>query len=114
MACARAASAREMHHARGNGDAACREHRLGALLVHGKRGGEHAGMGVANSERLEHALDAAVLAVAPVQSVEADIGLELGEPGSHVAADIEPGHAVAFALERSGASSARAERHFAL
>ena len=39
-------------------------------LVHGERRGEHAGMGVGHGQHFEHALDAAVLAVAAVQGVE--------------------------------------------
>ncbi len=65
-------------------------------------------------KRLEQALDAAILAIAAVQGVEADIGPELGKPGGDIAADIEPAHAVALAFERSGAGGAGAERDLAL
>ena len=62
---------------------------LGALLVHGERGREHARMRVGNAEHLEDALHAAVLAELAVQRVEAGIGLQLGEPRGDVAADID-------------------------
>ena len=71
-------------------------------------------MGVGDAERLKHALDAAILAEAAMQRIEADIGAKLGEPGRHVAADIEAGRAVALRFERCGAGLAGAERHFAL
>ena len=47
-------------------------------LVHGDRRGEHAGMGVGHGQDLEHALDAAVLAVLAVQRVEHDVGPAAG------------------------------------
>src|SRR5512136_1433443 len=69
-------------------------------------------MSIGNAERLEYALDAAILAEAAMQRVEAHVGAELGEPGRHVAGDVEAGRAVALCLERRGAGLARAQRHF--
>ena len=43
-------------------------------LVHGDRRGQHAGMRVGHRQDLEHALDAAILAVLAVQGVEHDVG----------------------------------------
>ncbi len=101
------------HAAFGHGDAGGGEHGLGPLLMHGKRRGEHAGMGVRDGKRLQHALDAAILAIAAVQSVEADIGPEFGKPRGDIAADIEPAHAIALAFECRGAGGAGAERDLA-
>ena len=53
-------------------------------------------MGIGDAKRLQQALDAAVLAVAAMQGVEADIGPELGEARGDVAADIDAGDAVAL------------------
>ena len=69
-------------------------------------------MGVGDAERLQHALDAAILAEAAMQRVEADVGAKLGELGRHVAPDIEAAHAVALRFERLGAGLAGAERDF--
>ena len=114
MAWARAASAREITRLSATGTPAAASTGLGALLVHGERGGEHAGMGIGDAHGLEQALDAAILAVAAVQGVEADIGPELGEPRGHIAADIEAAHAVALRFERVGAGRAGAERDLPL
>ena len=69
-------------------------------------------MGVGDADRLEHALDAAVLAEAAMQRVEAHVGAKRGELGRHVAPDIEAGHAVALRFERLGAGLAGTERDF--
>jgi hypothetical protein len=54
-------------------------------------------------EILEHALDGAIFAKRPVQRVEADIGLQLGQHRSHIGTDIDPGDLVPGALKRIGA-----------
>ncbi len=54
---------------------ACGEHALGDRLVHRQGRGQHAGMGVGNAHDVEQALDAAVLAEAPMQRVEHHRGL---------------------------------------
>ena len=66
-------------------------------------------------EQLQQALDAAVLAPAAVQRVEADVGLRsaaqlLGE----IAAGVDARHLVAGALERLGAGLAGVEADLAL
>ncbi len=94
----------------GDGHARSGEHGLGAFLVHGKRRGEHARMGVRDAHGLEHALDAAVFAKAAVKCVEADIGLELGETRRNVVADIEEAHAIALRFESVATGLAGAER----
>ena len=70
------------------------EHRLGGDLVHGQRGGAHAGMGVGDGEPVEHALDRAVLAEAAVQRVEHGVGArgEGGDDGGDVLADLDRRH----------------------
>ena len=49
------------------------EHLLGLELVHGQRAREHAAAGVRDAQQLEQALDAAVLAAAPVEREEDDV-----------------------------------------
>ena len=71
-------------------------------------------MGVGDAHGLEHALDAAVLAIAPMKCVEADIGRNLGKARRNVVADIETAHAIALRFERVGAGLAGAERNLAL
>ena len=44
---------------------------------------------VGDAEQLQHALHAAVLAPAAVQGVEADLGLQLGEPLGEIAAGVD-------------------------
>ena len=60
-------------------------------------------MGVGDFEIFQDALDRAVLAERPVQRVEGDVGLELGQDGGDVAADIDPRDAIAFRFQRIGA-----------
>src|SRR6478672_4628877 len=69
-------------------------------------------MGVGDAERLQYALNGAVLAEAAMQRVEADVGAKLGELGRHVAPDIEAGHVEALRFERLGAGLAGTERDF--
>ena len=97
-----------------HGDAGGAHHLLGALLVHGERRGQHAGVRVGDAQQLEQALHAAVLAPAPVQGVEADLGLHLGELLGEIAAGIDARHLVAGAFQRLGAGLARVEAHLAL
>ena len=61
------------------------EHGLGDVLLHGERGGQHAGMAVGNAEDFQQALQRAVLAGAAVQHVERDIGLERAQARRHLA-----------------------------
>ena len=84
---------------------------LGLLLVHGKRRGEHAGMGVGNAQIFEDALDGAVLAERPMQRVEDDVRLELGKHGADIARDIDAGDLVAFLLKRIGTGVPGGQRH---
>src|SRR6478735_1616014 len=69
-------------------------------------------MGVGDADRLKHALDAAILAEAAMQRIEADVWAKRCELGRHVAPDIEAGHAVALRFERLGAGLAGTERDF--
>src|SRR4029077_7517182 len=64
------------------------------------------------ADRLKHALDAAILAEAAMQRIEADVWAKRGEFGRHVAPDIEAGHAVALRFECLGAGLAGTERDF--
>ena len=71
-------------------------------------------MTVRNADDLEHALQRAVLARAAVQHIERDVGLERREHARDVAADIDPGDAIALPLRRVGAGLAGAQRDLAL
>ena len=50
---------------------------LGSLLVHGKRGGEHAGMGVRQPHQFQQPLHRAVLAESPMQGIKYSVWLGL-------------------------------------
>ena len=95
-------------------DARRRHDCFGAVLVHGERRGEHAGMGVGNAQEFQHALDHAVLAARPVQGVEGDIRLHVIEVAGDIAGDIDGRDFEPLALERLGAGRARSQRHLAL
>ena len=57
----------------GRGQVVEPEYFLRPNLVHGQRGGQHPGAGIGNPEQLEHPLNAAVLAITPMQRQEGDI-----------------------------------------
>ena len=59
-------------------------------------------MGVAEPHQVHHALHRAVLAGRAVERVEHDVGRGLGEPRGDVAVHVDPGDAMAAALERVG------------
>ena len=103
----RAASWRSTVTPSATGTPAAREHRLGAVLLHGERRGEHAGMGVRNSQDLEQTLDRAVLADRAMQRVEGDVGLQREQHFGDVAADIDARDAIAARLQRVGAALSR-------
>ena len=69
----------------GNGDARVAEHRLGDLLLRRGGGGGDAREGVGDVQDVEEALDAAVLAVAPVQRDERHVVAAAHETGHEVA-----------------------------
>ena len=92
--------------AAGHHDAGRGQHRLGLGLVHGQRRGQDAGVGVGDGQRLQHALDAAVLAPVAVQGVEADVGLQAGQHLGQVAAGVDAADLGAQPLQRLGAAAA--------
>ena len=57
-------------------------------------------MRVGNVQHFEQALHAAVFAPLPVQRVEADVGLELGQHVGDIAADVDFGDLIAFFAQR--------------
>ena len=67
-------------------------------------------MRIGNRQRLEHALNGAVLARMAVQHHQRRIGAQLGKPGGDGAIDVDPGHLIATALQRIGAGFAGAQR----
>ena len=83
------------------------EHRLGLVLLHGERRGQHAGVRIGNAQDLEDSLHGPVLADAPVQRVQRDVRLEAGEDVGDVTPDVDRRDPVAFGLERPGAGRAR-------
>ena len=87
----------------GDGDA------LRLLLVHGERGGEHAGMRVGKPKDFQHALHGAVLAVGPVERVEDDIGAKLRQHFGDVARHVDARYAIARLLQGVGAFLAGGE-----
>ena len=97
-----------------HGDAGRGQHRLGLGLVHGQRRGQHAGVGVGDAQRLQHALDAAVLAPLAVQGVEADVGLQLGQHLGEVAAGVDAADLGAQPLQGVGALAAGDQADLAL
>ncbi len=60
----------------------------------------------AQAERLQHALDAAVLAPLAMQGVEADVGLQLAEHLGHVAPGVDAADPGAQPLQGVGALAA--------
>ncbi|MNL57258.1 hypothetical protein D3C87_1808050 [compost metagenome] len=50
------------------------EEDLGLVLVHGKRRGQHARMGIGNLEEFEHALDHAAFPEGAVKGIEGNVG----------------------------------------
>ena len=72
-------------------------------------------MGVGNLQRLQHALDAAVLAPGAVQAIQHHVGFD--QAGQHIG-QVAPGvHAAdphALPLQRLGALFPRRQRHLAL
>ena len=97
-----------------HGHARRREHRLGLGLVHGQRRGQHPGMGIGQTEGLQHALNAAVLAPGAVQGVEADIGLQVGENRGEIAPGVDAADPGAQPVQGVGAGAARGQAHLAL
>ncbi len=98
MACAARRFLAADHQAFGDGNLRRPEHGLGALFMHGKGGSQHAGMGIGDAHSLEQALDAAVLAEAAMERVEAEIRLHFGQFLPDIAADIDARHAEALGL----------------
>ena len=70
-------------------------------------------MGVGDAQELEHALNDAVLAEAPVQRVEGHVRLQFGEPLRGVQAHVQTGHLKAFGFERPRAGLPGAQRNLA-
>ncbi len=68
-------------------------------------------MRVPQPERLQDALDAAVLAPLAVQGVEADVGLQPAEHLGHVAPGVDAADLGAQAFERIGALAAGDQAH---
>ena len=71
-------------------------------------------MGIGDAEDLEHALDGAVLAIAAVQGIERDVGLQLGEHLGDVAANLDARDAIADAFQRPSTGRAAAEADLTL
>ncbi|GLS28837.1 hypothetical protein GCM10007937_05440 [Mesorhizobium albiziae] len=59
-------------------------------------------MRVGNGKILEDALDRAILSERPMQGVERNIRLELGEHPTDIATDIDAGDLVTFLFKRIG------------
>jgi hypothetical protein len=87
---------------------------LGALLVHGERGGEHAGMGVGDAQPFEQALHAAILAPAAMKRVERDVGGDLGKTLGEVRTCVHLHHVIPFCPQGGRAFATRRQRHLAL
>ena len=71
-------------------------------------------MGVRNSENFQYALERAILAWAPVQHVESDVGFDRGQYRCDVTTDVDARHPVAEPRQRLSAGLAGAQRYFAL
>ncbi len=71
-------------------------------------------MGIGNPDRLQHALNGAVLARPPVQHHQRHVGLQLIEHGGDIALHIDAGDAIALALERRRARRAGSQRNLTL
>src|SRR4029079_1692473 len=84
-----------------------------ALLMHGERRSQHAGMRVRNAENLKDSLHAAILAELAVQRVEARIRLQRMKLAGDAVADIDLGDAVAFLTQRFADGRARIQAHLA-
>ena len=87
---------------------------LGLGLVHRQRRRQHARAGVGDAEQLQHALDAAVLAVAAVQGQERDVDARLPEHEVDVAVDEQRPRVVAPVGQGRDDRLARSQRHIAL
>jgi hypothetical protein len=69
---------------------------------------------IGQPHQIEHPLHRAILAGNTVERVEHDIGLGLGEAQRNVAAHVDPGDAMALALERIGHAAPARQRDRAL
>ena len=87
---------------------------LGLFLVHRQRRGQHARMGIGNAHPFEDALNAAVLAPAPVQRIEGDIGLQRGETRAEIGAGIDLSNGITLFPQRFRAFMPGRQRHLAL
>ena len=98
----------------GRGDAGVAQQVLGRDLVQRPHAGRDAGAGVGDPERLEELLDRPVLAVAPVQGHERDVGRGPAQPGDEVGPGVDGHDLVPQALERVLHPRAGPQRHLAL
>src|SRR5258705_5877936 len=87
---------------------------LGTLFMHGKRRGEHAGMGVGNLQDLQKPLHTAIFAPTSVKRVEGGVGLDLAQTLGKIVAGIDLRDVEALLAQRIGASPSRDEAHLAL
>ena len=71
-------------------------------------------MGVGNFQQFEQALDRAVLAPAPVQRVEDDVGLHVLQNARDVLVDVDGRDLESAPLERRDAGAPGVQRHLAL
>ncbi len=72
---------------------------LGPLLVHRKRRGENAGMGIGDFKVFQHTLDHPVLAIRTVQGIERDIGFQIAEHRANIVIDVDARHPVTFCFK---------------
>ena len=87
---------------------------LGLDLVHRQGRGQHAGMRIGDAKPFQQALDAAILAPAAMQGVEADVGAQFGQPRRQIGAAIDLRHLVTSLPQGLGAFAPRDKRHFPL
>ena len=95
-------------------DAVGDEHQFGQLLVDRDHRSLESAMGIAEAHQVHHALYRPVLAGRAVQRVEHHIGRGLDQPGGDIALHIDPGHAMAAALQRVGDARAGHQRDLPL
>ncbi|MNI55090.1 hypothetical protein D3C73_1100170 [compost metagenome] len=86
---------------------------LGLVLVHRQGRGQDAGMGIGQLQRLEDALDAAVLAPFAVQGVEDDVGLQRRQHLGQVAARVDTRDLADLPLQGVRAAAPRGQRDLA-
>jgi hypothetical protein len=87
---------------------------FGLHLVHRQCRSEHPGMRVGNAQPLQNALNAAILAPAAMQGVEADGRLDVSKACRQIGAAIDPRHLVTSLPQGLGAFAPRDKRHLPL